>query len=151
MCLVSRWRWIHRRLFKSAWKNRIVLAANSNYFHAMFSAGMKESNKEVIELRDERISPDALSVVQQCCDFLKREFIQLRLDLRNYCLLTTVAYRHSLGDLPATEAVEHKMASMFKDICESEEFLTRHIGAKRAIIEPPQSRWPQCTFRDVRL
>ena len=81
--------------------HRIVLAANSDYFHAMFSAGMKESNKEVIELRDERISPDALSVVQQCCDFLKREFIQLRLDLHNYCLLTTVAYRHSLGDLPA--------------------------------------------------
>ena len=33
------------------------------------------------------------TVVQQCCDFLKKEFIQLRLDLHNYCLLSTVADR----------------------------------------------------------
>ena len=112
----------------------------------------------MIELKDESISPDALkmvmdsiytgdlrvnednvfkliaaadhlqvtSVVQQCCDFLKREFIQLRLDLNNYCLVFTVADRHGLRDL--REAAEHKLASMFKDICESEEFLTL-IGA----------------------
>jgi len=124
----------------------------------MFTDGMKESNQDLIELKDESISPDALkimmnsiytgdlrvneenvfevlaaadhlqvsSVVQQCCDFLKREFIQLRLDLHNYCLLSTVADRLGLRDLQ--EAAEEKMTSMFKDICESEEFLT-HIGA----------------------
>ena len=142
--------------------HRIVLAANSDYFDRMFTNGMKESNQEVIELKDERISPDAFkiimdsiytgdlrvneenvfevlaaadhlqvtTVVQQCCDFLKREFIQLRLDLHNYCLLSTVADRHGLRDLQ--EAAEKKMASMFKDICESEEFLS-HIGANQIL------------------
>ena len=138
----------------------IVFAANNDYFHSMFTAGMKESNQEVIELKDESISPDAFkividsiytgdlcvnkenvfevlaaadhlqvtTVVQQCCDFLKREFIQLRLDLENYSFLSTVADRHSLRDLQ--EAAEKKMASMFKDVCESEKFLT-HIAAEQ--------------------
>ena len=125
--------------------HRIVLAANSDYFDRMFTNGMMESNQEVIELKDESVSPDAFkiimdsiytgdlpvnegnvfevlaaadhlqvtTVVQQCCDFLKREFIQLRFDLHSYCLLSTVADRHGLRDLQ--EAAEQKMASIYVD------------------------------------
>ena len=142
---------VHEDIFAA---HRIVLAAKSDYFYAMFTDGMKESNQEVIELKDESISPDALkivmdsiysgdlhvneenvfevlaaadhlqvtTVVEQCCDFLKREFIQLRLDLHNYCLLSTVADRHGLRDLQ--EAAEKKMVSMYVDVCECEEFLS---------------------------
>ena len=43
---------------------RIVLAANnSDYFLAMFTDAMKESNQKIIQLKDESISPDALKIV----------------------------------------------------------------------------------------
>ena len=127
--------------------HRIVLAANSDYFHAMFNGGMKESNLEEIELKDENISAAALkivmdsiysgdvhvndenvfevllaadhlqvtNVVQQCCDYLSTELVQLRFDVQTYCRICTIADRHGLTDLQ--EALQRKMASMYKDIC----------------------------------
>ncbi|KAK2554541.1 Kelch-like protein 26 [Acropora cervicornis] len=134
--------------------HRIVLAANSDYFHAMFAHGMKESYQDVIELKDGNISVAAMkvvmdsiysgeinvndenvfevllaadhlqvtSVVQQCCKYLHTEVVGLRFDVQLYCRVIMVAERHGLKDLK--EATESKMASMYREICEEEEFLS---------------------------
>ena len=45
----------------------IVLAASSDYFYAMSRNGMKESNQEVIELKDESITSNALKIILEFC------------------------------------------------------------------------------------
>ena len=140
---------------------RVVLASYSDYFHAIFTDG-KEANQEVIELKEKSISPEIFkivmdsiysgdlhvnqknvsevlltagqlqiaSVVQLCWDFLKKEFKENGIDLKNYSVLCAVAERLGLRDLQ--EAAEAKMASIYKDVCDSKEFLT-HINADQLL------------------
>ena len=135
--------------------HRIVLAANSEYFYAMFTNEMKESKQEVIELKEPSISAEALrvllnsiytgelcankenvfdvltaanhlqitNIVHQCCDFLNVHFVQDRFDFQRYCRLSAVADRHGLKELQ--ENVERKMASIYKDVCGNEAFLSQ--------------------------
>ena len=141
--------------------HRVVLASYSDYFHSIFTDG-KETNQEVIEMKDKSISPEIFkivmdsiytgdlhvnqksifevllaasqlqisSVVQLCCEFVKKELIENGIDLKNYSVLCTVAERLGLRDLQ--EAAEAKMASMYKDVCETKEFLT-HINADQLL------------------
>ena len=136
--------------------HRVVLASYSDYFHSVFTDG-KEANQAVIEPKDKSVSPDIFkiimdsfysgdlhvnqksvfevllaasqlqisSVVQLCCEFVKKEFIENGIDLKNYSVLCTVAERLGLRDLQ--EAAEAKMASMYKDVCETKEFQS-HIN-----------------------
>ena len=135
--------------------HRNVLAAYSDYFYVMFADGMKESNQEVIELKDESLSPHVFKVVmdsnytdelqiskknvfevlaaadylqvrnvlQQCCDFLLTEIIQsARFDIQMYRRVWTITDKHNLREVK--KAADHKMASMYTDVGESEEFLS---------------------------
>ena len=50
------------------------------------------------------------------------EFVERRLDVETFCRIWVIADRYGLKDLH--EAAEHKIASTYKDVCESEEFLS---------------------------
>ena len=96
---------------------------------SIYSGYLHVNQKNVFEVLLTASQLQIASVVQLCCDFVKKEFIENGIDLKNYSVLCAVAERLGLRDLQeAAEAAEAKMASIYKDVCESKEFLT-HINA----------------------
>ena len=97
---------------------------------SIYSGDLHVNQKNVFEVLLTASQLQIASVVQLCCDFVKKEFIENGIDLKNYSVLCAVAERLGLRDLQ--EAAEAKMASIYKDVCESKEFLT-HISADQLL------------------
>ena len=88
------------------------------------------ATKDVFEILTTANHLQIISIVEQCCDLLDRELVQRRLDVQTYRKLSTLANVHGLKNLQ--EATERKMASMYKDICETDEFLS-HIDSDQLL------------------
>ncbi|XP_022810333.1 actin-binding protein IPP-like [Stylophora pistillata] len=97
---------------------------------SIYTGDLYVNQKSVFEVLFTASQLQVASVVQLCCDFIKKEFIENGIDVKNYSVLCTVAERLGLRDLQ--EAAETKMAPLYKDVCESKEFLT-HISAAQLL------------------
>ena len=97
---------------------------------SIYTGDLHVNQKSVFEVLLAASQLQISIVVQLCCEFVKKEFIENGIDLKNYSVLCTVAERLGLRDLQ--EAAEAKMASMYKDVCETKEFLT-HINGDQLL------------------
>ena len=135
--------------------HRIVLAANSNYFYAMFTKAMKESNQELIELKQKGISAEVLKIIlnsiygedlrvneHNALEILATaDHLQFTNVVQKCCDFLVREFKRvrfdvqrycQLIDVADTralgdlkEAVQYSVATKFQDICHSEEFLSQ--------------------------
>ena len=66
---------------------------------SIYTGDLHVNQKSVFEVLLTASQLQIASVVQLCCDFVKKEFIENGIDLKNYSMLCTVAERLSLRDL----------------------------------------------------
>ena len=126
--------------------HRVVLAANTQYFEAMFSSDLEESRQDVVTIRD--VSPSAMKTILEycytsaisidndnvellsaaacllqisevtnaCCEYMKK-----RLDMENCLSVRSFAEAHNFEDL-AKEA-DHFAQQHYSEVIKGEEFL----------------------------
>ncbi|CAH3031288.1 unnamed protein product, partial [Pocillopora meandrina] len=80
---------------------------------SIYSGDLHVNQRNVSEVLLTASQLQIASVVHLCWDFLKKEFKENGIDLKNYSVLCAVAERLGLRDLQ--EAAEAKMASIYKD------------------------------------
>ena len=148
---------VGRTLFPA---HRMILSAYSDYFFAMFTNGMKETDQEVIELRDESMSSETF---KQLIDYIYSGYLRINrenvfqvLAAADHLQVTSVlqecsdflkrellqdeldvrwySYLYEIAEKyglrELREAAESKMALNYQDICESKEFLT-HMSTEK--------------------
>ena len=94
---------------------------------SIYSGDLQVNDENIFEVLVAADHLQVTSAVQQCCDYLQTQFVdQLRFDVQTFCRVSAIADRHGLKDLQ--EATQTKMAYIYKEICESEEFLS-HVDA----------------------
>ncbi|XP_077991167.1 kelch-like protein 26 [Glandiceps talaboti] len=140
--------------------HRVVLAALSDYFRAMFSGMLRESKEDVIELKDISITPESFQVLLNYCYSAELdltianvfeilgaahhlnissamecccEFIKEQFDEQNFHFhdfIKIAEMADTYSLLDLKEVADHYIAENFVDVSQSEDFL-EYVSAKR--------------------
>ena len=104
----------------------IVLAACSDYFYAMFTNGMKESNKETTKLKDESITSNALKIIlefctRKCCKRSRNKWVKITflsyVNTLFWCTLECVLWHRVKWSPCITRSVYANMKSLEVSVC----------------------------------
>ena len=87
---------------------------------SIYSEELRINKKNVLEVLTTASHLQMPSIVRQCCDFLNKEYIQGGIDIQTCLGLHAFADLHGLRDLK--EDVQRKMASLYSQVSETEEF-----------------------------